>query len=98
MSLDIRLTNELDRNDMDWLKSTPLLEILIKNKTIINCNRNDSATIDTDQMRQWLHENTSGKWYFNTTAYVSSLNESHIVYIMYFENTSDMVAFKLRWS
>jgi len=60
------------------------------------------AETKIEEIINWIHENTTGLWYFNISTSIDDTfidNEHYAAaWIFYFKETNDATGFKLRWS
>lgn len=85
---EIRITNRIESEEWKIITEGPLYLDFLRNKVVFN-ERYDIKTEDGNPafwaVIDWLEDNTNDLWYAHGD-------------VIYFYETEDAIAFKLRWS
>lgn len=94
MVLDIKKSNILNNIDFTFLaKSNPeIVERMLRNKMVITGNKIGNK-LTFGEMLTWLEKNCDGLIYLQNNNIEKKYNIG-----FYFEEETDIVAFKLRWA
>lgn len=96
--LELKKATELSEEDMLRLQGTESLAKLMENKLEVRFAVSDNTC--WEDILEWLRDNTNNRWHQSSlrSPYTVVNGKSILFGWVYFEDETDAVAFKLKWS
>lgn len=95
---EIKRATELSEQDMLMLQGTDTAMELINNKLEVRFSASDMP--NWDDILEWLRDNANFKWHQSTvrSPYTVVNGKSILFGWLYFEDDTDAIAFKIKWT